>query len=65
VKVVILGNNLSDASSVSFNGVGATFEVVSDTEIITTVPPGATTGAVRVVTPGAELNSNVAFRVVE
>jgi uncharacterized repeat protein (TIGR03803 family) len=64
-KVVILGNNLSQASSVSFNGVEATFEVVSDTEIAATVPAGATSGMVKVTTPSAELNSNVAFQVVE
>lgn len=64
-KVVILGNNLSRAIGVSFNGVEATFEVVSDTEIAATVPAGASSGMVRVTTPSAELNSNVAFQVVD
>lgn len=64
-RVVILGNNLSQASSVSFNGLEATFEVVSETEIAAIVPAGATSGMVKVTTPSAELNSNVAFQVVE
>ncbi|MGA2072391.1 MAG: choice-of-anchor tandem repeat GloVer-containing protein, partial [Terriglobia bacterium] len=61
--VMILGNNLTGATSVSFNGTAATFTVVSDTEIQTTVPTGATTGAVQVTTPSGTLNSNVPFQV--
>ncbi len=62
-SVIILGNNLTGASSVSFNGKAATFKVVSGTEITTTVPSGATTGTVAVVTSGGTLKSNVVFRV--
>ena len=62
-KVIILGNNLTGASAVAFNGTAATFTVVSATEITTTVPSGATTGSVSVTTPGGTLNSNVKFRV--
>ena len=51
--VIILGNNLTGATSVTFNGTAATFSVVSDTEIITTVPAGATTGSIQVVTAGS------------
>ena len=43
--LTILGNGLTDATSVTFNGVAATFTVVSDTEITTNIPTGATTGA--------------------
>jgi uncharacterized repeat protein (TIGR03803 family) len=64
-KVFILGNNMSQASAVSFDGVEAMFEVVSETEILATVPAGATSGMVKVTTPSAELKSNVAFQVVE
>ena len=60
--VIILGNNLTGASSVAFNGVPATFVVLSSTAIRTTVPAGATTGLVQVVTPGATLTSKVVFR---
>jgi len=61
--VKILGNDLTDASAVTFNGVDATFEVVSSTEITATVPSGATSGHVEVVTPTASLSSNVSFVV--
>jgi uncharacterized repeat protein (TIGR03803 family) len=61
--VRILGTNLTGATSVTFNGVAAMFEVVSPFEIVTTVPPGASTGEVNVVTPGGKLSSNVVFRV--
>ena len=62
--VIILGNNLNGSTRVSFNGTPAVFTVVSSTEIATTVPYGATTGNVQVVTPGGTLTSNVPFRVL-
>jgi uncharacterized repeat protein (TIGR03803 family) len=61
--VIILGNNLTGATGVSFNGKAATFKVVSGSEITTTVPSGATTGKVKVKTPHGTLTSNVNFRV--
>ncbi len=63
VKVKILGTSLTGATSVSFNGVAATFTVLSASQITTTVPAGATTGTVEVTTPGGTLLSNVAFQV--
>jgi uncharacterized repeat protein (TIGR03803 family) len=57
--VTILGTNLTGATSVTFNGTAATFTVVSATYITTTVPLGATTGTVQVVTAGGTLSSNV------
>jgi uncharacterized repeat protein (TIGR03803 family) len=62
--VKILGYDLTGATSVSFNGTAAVFTVVSGAEIITTVPSGATTGTVQVVTPTTTLTSNVAFDVL-
>lgn len=53
--VLILGNNLTGATSVSFSGVPAAFTVVSPTEITATVPSGAYTGRVQVVTPAGVL----------
>jgi uncharacterized repeat protein (TIGR03803 family) len=61
--VKILGMDLTGATSVTFNGTAATFKVVSSTEITTAVPTGATTGTVKVVTPGGTLSSNVVFTV--
>jgi uncharacterized repeat protein (TIGR03803 family) len=64
-SVIILGNNLTGATSVTFNGVAATsFKVVTDTYMTAVVPSGATTGKVVVTTPGGALTSNVNFRII-
>jgi uncharacterized repeat protein (TIGR03803 family) len=62
--VRILGTDLTGATSVKFNGVAAVFEVVSSSEIATTVPAGAATGTVQVVIPRGTLSSNLPFRVL-
>jgi uncharacterized repeat protein (TIGR03803 family) len=62
--VTILGNDLTDATHVRFNHTEAAFTVVSDTEIQTRVPFGATTGFVSVNRHGARLTSNVPFQVI-
>jgi uncharacterized repeat protein (TIGR03803 family) len=62
-KIKILGTDLTGASSVTFNGTAATFIVVSSSEITTTVPAGATTGVVQVVTASGTLVSNTVFQV--
>jgi uncharacterized repeat protein (TIGR03803 family) len=63
-SVTILGTNLTGATSVTFNGTAATFTVKSKSEITTTVPVGATTGTVKVVTAhSGTLSSNVVFTV--
>jgi uncharacterized protein (TIGR03437 family) len=63
--VEILGTKLNGTTRVSFNGTAAVFTVVSNTEIKTTVPTGATTGFVTVTTPGSILKSNNKFRVIQ
>ena len=62
-KVIILGNGLTASTGVTFSGISSPFTVVSDTEITTTVPSGATTGRIKVTTPSGTLTSNLAFRV--
>jgi uncharacterized repeat protein (TIGR03803 family) len=61
--VKILGSNLTGATKLMFNGVESPFKVVSSTQITTTVPTGATTGTITVVTPHGTLSSNVPYRV--
>ncbi len=61
--VEILGNDLTGATAVSFNGTPATFKAVSNTLIEANVPSGATTGKVRVTTPRGARVSDVGFRV--
>jgi uncharacterized repeat protein (TIGR03803 family) len=62
--VKILGTDLTGSTSVAFNGTEAVFTVVAPSLITTTVPAGATSGKVRVVTPSGTLSSNVPFRVL-
>jgi uncharacterized repeat protein (TIGR03803 family) len=64
-SVLILGNGLTGSTSVTFNGVEAGFTVQSDTYIKATVPKGATSGVVSVVTPAGTLNSNPQFVVTK
>src|ERR1039457_5063028 len=62
--VKILGTNLTSATSVSFTGTAAVFTVVSPSLITTTVPAGASSGKVQVVTPSGTLSSIAVFRVM-
>ena len=64
-SVRILGTNLTGATSVTFNGIAATFVVRGPSQIITKLPAGATTGPVQVTTPTGTLSSNVAFQVIQ
>jgi uncharacterized repeat protein (TIGR03803 family) len=61
--VRILGDDLTGATSVTFNGIAAAFSVLSPAQIVATVPAGATTGKVQVITPGGTLLSNIGFVV--
>ncbi len=61
--VEILGTGLGSATEVNFNGTATAFKVISDSEIMTTVPLGATTGIVQVSTAGKNLSSNLPFLV--
>lgn len=63
-QVGILGNKLTGATSVTFNGISTTFTVKSPTLIFANVPTGATTGYVTVTTSYGTLKSNVPFRVM-
>lgn len=62
----ILGDNLTGTTAVTFNGVAATFTVLSDTFLVATVPTGATSGRVQVTIPSQNtpLTSNINFQVI-
>jgi uncharacterized repeat protein (TIGR03803 family) len=62
-KIEVLGTNLTGATSVTFNGTLAEFTVLSRSLITTTVPTGATSGPVEVVTPAGKVSSNAPFIV--
>lgn len=60
----ILGQGFIGTTSVTLNGVSASFRIVSDTYLVATIPPGATTGYVTVTTPTGTLTSNKKFIVL-
>ncbi|TMK87195.1 MAG: hypothetical protein E6G44_00615 [Actinobacteria bacterium] len=61
--VTITGTAFTGATKVRFNGVKASFTVVSYTTISATVPTGATTGPITVVTAGGKGKSKTDFVV--
>ncbi len=61
--VIIFGTNLIGSTNVTFNGTAATFNILSPSEISTSVPFGANTGPVQVTTPRGTLTSNIDFVV--
>jgi len=62
--VHILGNNLTGATGVTFNGVPAKFKVGAKTFVTAEIPSGATTGKIEVTTSSGTLSSNGAFVVI-
>ena len=59
----ILGQGFSGATFVKFNGTKAGFSVSTDSYMTATVPSGATTGTVTVITKSGTLLSNIPFVV--
>jgi hypothetical protein len=47
-EITLAGQGFTDVNSVSFNGVSASFQIDSDTQLRTTVPAGASSGPIRV-----------------
>jgi uncharacterized repeat protein (TIGR03803 family) len=64
-NLLIIGNHLSGASQVTFNGVPARFVVHSDTHMTATVPSGATSGWIRVTTASGTVKSRKVFNVLK
>jgi uncharacterized repeat protein (TIGR03803 family) len=62
---IVLGQGFTGATSVSLNGIPATFTVKSDTAMVVTVPAGATSGYVTVATASGTLTSNAPFYVLK
>jgi uncharacterized repeat protein (TIGR03803 family) len=62
-SVLITGANLLGATSVTFNGTAATYTIESANYITATVPAGATTGSIKVVTPNGTATSTGSFTV--
>lgn len=63
-QTIVLGNNLTQANAVAFNGTPAnSFQIVSDSEITATVPAGASTGKVQAALGGNSLYTYGNFQV--
>jgi hypothetical protein len=61
-KIILWGNHLLGATSVSFNGVpAAAFQVNSTQAVVATVPAGATTGPVTITSPNSSLYHHAEF----
>jgi uncharacterized repeat protein (TIGR03803 family) len=65
MTIDVLGQSLTGTTAVSFNGTAASFSVISDTYLTATVPSGATTGPLTVITPGGKLKSNKKFLILK
>ena len=64
-SVTITGSDFTGATGVHFNEVSATtFNVISSTQIMATVPAGATTGPIKVTTPNGSTASTSNFTVI-
>jgi uncharacterized repeat protein (TIGR03803 family) len=61
--IMILGQDFTGTTDVSFNGTAASFSVMSDTFLKAIVPGGATSGSIAAATPGGTLISNKPFAV--
>ncbi len=61
--VTVSGRNFAGVSSVTFNGASATYTVTSLTSLAATVPAGATSGAIGVVTTRGAATSATSFTV--
>ena len=65
VEVAILGSNLgSTPGTVTFNGVTASISSWTNTQIMTTVPSGATTGPVVVYSSSGKPSNGIVFTVM-
>ena len=63
-QVTVTGNNFLGTTEVVFNGVaGSNLTVLSNTQIRASVPVGATTGTIRVTTPGGSATSAEIFTI--
>jgi hypothetical protein len=62
-NITVAGTNFINPSAVRFNGVNATFTINSTTQIVATVPAGATTGPITVTTPSGTATSASSFVV--
>lgn len=62
--VTLTGTGFASASKVTFNGISATFHLISSTQIVAVVPPGASSGPISVTGPTGTGTSAASFTVI-
>jgi len=62
-SVTITGTNLTGATAVTFNGTSASFSSNTDTQVVATVPSGATSGPISGTSPSGTATSAASFTV--
>ena len=62
-SVTLTGTNFNGVTAVAFNGTSASYTVNSATQIVATVPSGATSGTIKVTTSGGSATSSAAYTV--
>ncbi|HUJ71135.1 MAG TPA: DNA/RNA non-specific endonuclease, partial [Verrucomicrobiae bacterium] len=62
-SIVLTGTNLDSTTNVTFNGTSASYTINSPTQITATVPVGATSGAITVMTLGGTVTSSSSFTI--
>ncbi|HEY8131773.1 MAG TPA: proprotein convertase P-domain-containing protein, partial [Thermoanaerobaculia bacterium] len=63
-RVTINGVGFTGVSSVTFNGLAASFTFISDTQVRAIVPAGASTGPIGMTTPAGTTSSAINFTIV-
>jgi hypothetical protein len=63
--VTISGSNLGGSTEVKFNGVAGSFSIISASEIVATVPAGASTGRITVASAAGAATSSADFVIID
>lgn len=62
-KLAVIGNNLRFAKSATLNGTPVGFVVTTNNDVVVTSPTNATSGLVRITTPGGNASTTANFTV--
>ena len=64
ISVTITGVRFTGVTTVKFHGIAAAHAFISDSQVVATVPTGATTGRIKLTTPAGTATSATNFKVV-
>ena len=63
-RVVITGQNLGGTTQAGIGGVNVTFQVMSPTEVVLTIPPGGASGTIGLTTPLGVVTTTSTFTLI-